>query len=147
MAKITLQKDNNKMMSLGKDAAVRIVCVRIFIFFLVAVLTATFFDYIKAEAMREFEFHQSTLPIITYASGAALLLSAVYLVITLVKKIDTSAHYVTPTMLVAIFGYLLGFALFYDKFRVAPSFFYTLTAIACVLVIVYYVYIVLLYKK
>ena len=147
MARFTLQKNNNKMASLSKDVAGRIVFVRILIYFLVGFLTATFFDYVKGEAMREFEFHQSTLPILIYVAAGALVLSAAYLIFTLIKKLDTSAHYVTPTMLAAISGYVLCFGLFYDKFRVAPSFFYTLTAIACVLVIVYYVYIVLLYKK
>ena len=147
MAKNNLQRKPNKMMSLTRDAAGRVVFVRILIFVLVAFFTASFFDYVRAEGMREFAFHQNTLPIILYVSGACLALSVIYLVFTFIKKIDTSAHYVTPTMLAAISAYVLAFAVFYDKIRSAPSFFYTLSAIACVLVIVYYVYIVLLYKK
>ncbi len=147
MANNNLQRKPNKMMTLNREAAGRVVFVRILIFVLVAFITASYFDYVKAEAMREFEFHQNTLPIILYVSAACLLLSAGYLVFTIIKKIDTSAHYVTPTMLAAISAYVLAFAVFYDKIRMAPSFFYTLSAIACVLVIVYYVYIVLLYKK
>jgi len=148
MARLTFQKENNKMMSLSKDAAGRIVFVRILIFILVAFITASSFDYVRSQGNNlEFEFYKNTLPIIAYVSAAFLVLSVVYLIVTLVKRIDTSAHYVTPMMLVAISAYVLAFAVFYNKFRVAPSFFYTLSAIACVLVIVYYVYIVLLYKK
>ena len=148
MAKNNLQRKPNKMMTLSRDEAGRIVFVRIILFVLVAFATLTFFDNARRSGdNREFEFVMDTLPIILYVSGACLALSVIYLVFTLIKKIDTSAHYVTPTMLTAFSAYVLMFAAFYGKFRMAPSFFYTLSAIACVLVIVYYVYIVLLYKK
>ena len=147
MAKFNFQKNTNKMMTLTREQASGVVFVRILIFVLTAFITASYFDYVKAEAMREFNFHQNILPIMLYVSGACLALSVAYLVFTLIKKIDTSAHYVTPSMLAAVSAYVLAFAVFYDKIRTAPSFFYTLSAIACVLVIIYYVYIVLLYKK
>ena len=147
MANFIFNKTGNKMMSLSKDDAGKIVTFRSIIYIIIAFISASTFDYVKAEAMREFNFHQNVLPIIGYVSGGLLVLSLAYLVITVVKKIDTSAHYVTPAMLSAIFAYVLGTVLLYDKFRVAPTFFYAFTAIACVLVILYYVYIVLFYKN
>jgi hypothetical protein len=55
----------------------------------------------------------------------------------------------TPAMICAISVYLaiLTNSFFYTRFRQSPYLFYTLTIIASVLFVVYYVYTVLLYKK
>ncbi len=143
--KTTLQ--NNKMMSLSKDDAGVIITARILIVVIIGLITASLFDYVKGEANREFAFRMNIYPVLLGVFAGLLVLSIAYWIFTSLKKIDTSAHVATPGMLTVIFAYLLTAILFYDKFRTSPTFFYTLTAIGCVLVGVYYIYIILLYKK
>ncbi len=73
--------------------------------------------------------------------------AVIYLVVTLVRKTDTSAHWVTPLMLTAVALYLTVTALFFDKFWVFPPMFYVMTVIVSLLFAVYYIYTILLYKK
>ncbi len=143
--KTTLQ--NNKMMSLSKDDAGVIITARILIVVIIGLITASLFDYVKGEANREYFFRMDIHPVLLGVFAGLLVLSIAYWVVTALKNIDTSAHVVTPGMLTVIFAYLLSAVVFYDKFRTSPTVFYTLTAIGCVLVAVYYIYIILLYKK
>ncbi len=137
----------NKMASLSKNEAGRIVLFRILIIILADIIVGSLFDYVKGEANRELFFHQSILPVLQIAFGVVLGLSVVYLILTLVKKIDTSAHYMTPAMITALSLYLFVTVMFYDRFRGVPFLFYTMTVIASVLFAVYYIYTILLYKK
>lgn len=135
------------MASLSKNEAGRIVLFRILIIILADIIVGSLFDYVKGEANRELFFHQSILPVLQIAFGVVLGLSVVYLILSLVKKIDTSAHYMTPAMITALSLYLFVTVMFYDRFRGVPFLFYTMTVIASVLFAVYYIYTILLYKK
>ena len=137
----------NKMASLSKNEAGRIVLFRILIIILADIIVGSLFDYVKGEANRDLFFHQSILPVLQIAFGVVLGLSVVYLILSLVKKIDTSAHYMTPAMITALSLYLFVTVMFYDRFRGVPFLFYTMTVIASVLFAVYYIYTILLYKK
>lgn len=137
----------NKMSSLSKNEAGRIVLFRILIIILADIIVASLFDFVKGEANRELFFHESLLPTFQIVFGVALGLSLVYLAITLLKRIDTSAHYMTPAMITALALYLFVTAMLYDRFRGVPILFYTMTVIASVLFVVYYIYTILLYKK
>lgn len=135
------------MSSLSKNEAGRIVLFRILIIILADIIVASLFDFVKGEANRELFFHESLLPTFQIVFGVALGLSLVYLAITLLKRIDTSAHYMTPAMITALALYLFVTAMLYDRFRGVPILFYTMTVIASVLFVVYYIYTILLYKK
>lgn len=137
----------NKMMSLDKGKAGRIVLFRILIIILTDIIVATLFDFVKSDAAREYAFHINVHTPLKYVSAVILVLAAVYFVITLVKKIDTSAHYMTPAMAAAVAVYLFLTVIFYEQFRTTPFLFYTMTVIASVLFAVYYIYTILLYKK
>ncbi len=137
----------NKMASLSKNEAGRIVLFRILIIILADIIVGSLFDFVKSEANRELFFHQSILPVLQIAFGVVFGLSVVYFILTLVKKIDTSAYCMTPAMISALSLYLFVTVLFYDRFRGVPILFYTMTVIASVLFAVYYIYTILLYKK
>ena len=81
-----------------------------------------------------------------YVFGGLLVLSLVYLAITFIKKIDTSAHVMTPGMITALSFFLFVSAMFYDKFRITSYLFYTIMIIGSVLFILYYIYTLLLYR-
>ena len=78
---------------------------------------------------------------------ALLACAVVYLVVTLARKTDTSAYWVTPAMLTAVALYLAVTVLFFDKFWVFPPVFYVMTVIVSLLFAVYYIYTILLYRK
>jgi len=138
---------DNKMMALGKDKAKQIVTIRILIIIFADILVCSLFDFVRGDIMRELYFHNNVHPVLMYVFGALLVLSAAYFAVTLIKKIDTSAHIMTPLMVVALCLYLFVSVLFYDQFRMTPFLFYTMTVIASVLFAVYYVYTIIFYKK
>lgn len=147
MAKSTNVSVGASVSNIKKGSAVRIVVARLLIIIFVDVLVSSMFDFVRAEASREYSFYFSVLPILKIVFGVLLAASAAYLVITLVKKIDTSAYYITPAMITAVCLYLFVTAMFYNQFRVSPFLFYTMTVIVSVLFAVYYIYTLLLYRK
>ncbi len=145
--KMSAANPTNKMMALNKGKAGRIVLFRVLIIILTDIIVSTLFDFVKADAAREYAFHMNVHTPLKFVTAVLLVLAAVYFVITLVKKIDTSAHFMTPAMITAAALYLFVTTMFYEQFRTTPFLFYTMTVIASVLFAVYYIYTILLYKK
>lgn len=145
--KINAASAANKMMSLDKAKAGRIVFFRVLLIILTDIIVSTLFDFIKSEAMRHLTFHRSIQTPLTIAFGVVLVLAAIYFAVTVVKKIDTSAQYITPAMITAVALYLFVTTMFFDQFATTPFLFYTMTVIVSVLFAVYYIYTILLYKK
>ena len=134
-------------MSLSKGKAGRIVFIRILIIILVDVIVSSLFDFVGSEAMRELEFHRHIHTPLKYVLAVLLVLSIAFLVYTLIKKIDTSAWFMTPVMITAVCLYLFVTAMLYERFRTTPFLFYTMTVVVSVLFAVYYIYTILMYKK
>ena len=138
----------NKMMSLPKDKASTIVAIRILIILLVDIAVGCALSTLsKLEPSEGLYFQFSVLPIVKYVCAALVLLAAVYAVIMIVKKVDTSAHIMTPLMIFAVALYLAVTAAFLDRFIAAPYLFWTMTIVVSVLFAVYYIYTILMYKK
>lgn len=142
-----VNKNANKMNTLGKMEAGRIVLFRILIIVLADIIVGSLFDFVKADAMRELAFHLNVHPVLKVVFGAVLALAAVYFVVMLVKKVDTSAHIMTPEMVLGLALFLFMTAMFYDHFRNTPFLFYTIMVIGSVLYAVYYIYTIMLYKR
>jgi hypothetical protein len=142
-----VNKNANKMNTLGKMEAGRIVLFRILIIVLADIIVGSLFDFVKADAMRELAFHLNVHPALKVVFGAVLALAAVYFVVMLVKKVDTSAHIMTPEMVLGLALFLFTTAMFYDHFRNTPFLFYTIMVIGSVLYAVYYIYTIMLYKR
>ena len=145
--KMPLISNSNKMSSLDKNNAGKIVRIRILILLITDIIVSFLFNFIKSEAMREYFFHMTLQTPLKFISGAILVLAVAYLIFTYVKKIDTSAHFITPAMIATISLYLFATIMFFEPFRTTPFLFYTLTVIVTVLFVVYYIYTILLYKK
>lgn len=140
----------NKISRLKKDDAGKIIFWRILIIVIVDLLVASAFDYlIHSPAEVEYNFYMNIRPVLCIVFWALFALSVAYYVLTIIKKMDTSAHIMTPAMITACTLYLsiMTTGFLYDMFKMTPYLFYTMTIIASVLFAVYYVYTVLLYKK
>ena len=137
---------NRKIASMNKGEVSALIFTRILIIFAVDVIIAYLFDFVKNDAEREFFFHMNVNTPLKYVFGGLLVLSLVYLAITFIKKIDTSAHVRTPGMITALSFFLFVSAMFYDKFRNTSYLFYTIMIIGSVLFILYYIYTLLLYR-
>lgn len=135
------------MTSLNKSGACRIVFFRILIIIVADIIVSYLFGFINSDASRQYAFHMDIQTPVTIVFGILTALAVAYLVVTKVKKIDTSAQYMTPVMIAAAALYLLITAVFFDSFTTSPFLFYTMTVIASVLFAVYYIYTILLYKK
>lgn len=136
------------MSTLNKNKAGRIVLARIILFVLTEILVSALFGFVRNSGNNlELGFYLHVLPVLRIVFGILFALALVYFVLTLVKKKDTSACIVTPAMILIATAHLFITAMLYNQFRITPFLFYTLTAIACVLLAVYYIYTILLYKK
>jgi len=142
-----INKNANKMNTLGKMEAGRIVLFRILIIVLADIITGSLFDFVKAEATRELAFHLNVHPVLKVVFSVVFALAAIYFVVMLVKKVDTSAHIMTPEMVLGLAFFLFTSAMFYDHFRNTPFLFYTIMVIGSVLYAVYYIYTIMLYKR
>lgn len=137
----------NKMTALDKAKVCRIVFFRALIILLVDIVVSSLFEFIKDDGNRHYVFHTDLQLPLTIAFGVLTVAAAVYLTVTFVKKIDTSAHYMTPLMVMASALYLFVTTVFFDQFAATPFLFYTMTVIVSVLFVVYYIYTNILYKK
>ncbi|MBQ3954997.1 MAG: hypothetical protein II680_03850 [Clostridia bacterium] len=152
-----MAKKNKKAVAAGgrlieqasRSKAGQIVLVRILAIVIVDVIVAMLFDFVGPHAAwdRASSFHEKVLPVLKIVFPALLLLAAVYLAVTLIRKTDTSAYWFTPAMLTAVALYLTVTVLFFDKFWVYPPLFYVMTVIVSLLFAVYYIYTILLYRK
>lgn len=139
-----------KISKMSKDDAGKIIFWRILIIAVVDLIVASLFDYIThSPAEVEGPFYMNVRPVLNIVFWALFALSVVYFIITIVKKIDTSAHVMTPEMISAgtLFLAVMTTGAFYNMFRITPYLFYTMTVIVSVLFAVYYIYTILLYKK
>ena len=138
----------NKMNTLSKNKAGRIVFFRILLIILADVIVSVLFESIRGSGNNlELSFYLHVLPVLRIVFGVLFAAALVYFIVTCVKKTDTSAYYVTPAMILALAAYLFVTALLYTQFHITPFLFYTMTIIVSVLFVVYYVYTILLYKK
>ena len=141
---------DTKISKLSKDDAGAIIFWRIVIIAALDLIVAALFHYVT-HSPAEFEapFYMNVRPVLAIVFWVLFALSVVYFIITIVKKIDTSAHIMTPEMISAATLYLavVNTGVFYNMFRTTPYLFYTMTMIVSVLFAVYYIYTILLYKK
>ena len=138
---------DSKMNSMSKSRAGQVVFVRILLIILTDIIVGNLFNFVRATGEREYVFYMKVLPVLRIVFAVLLAAAVCYLIITKVKKIDTSANWITPGMLTAGALYLTVTAFFYNQFRMTPVLFFTLTVVASVLFAVYYIYTILLYKK
>ena len=139
----------NNMATVSRAKAEEVVLVRILIIALVDIIVSMLFKSVgpRSSASRVTAFHMQVLPVLKIVFPALLLCAVVFLIVTLLKKIDTSAWWVTPVMLTAVALYLTVAVLFFDSFWNFPAMFYVMTVIVSVLFAVYYIYTILLYRK
>lgn len=145
--KKNLSVKNEKAGSLDKEKATRLVITRIIIIIIADLLVASAFRFINTNANRQYYFHFNVLPVLKYVVAALVVISAAYWIITLVKKVDTSTHVMTPFMIFAFCMFLAVTVAFFDRFANTPFLFWTMIIVASVLFAVYYIYNILFYKK
>ena len=139
-----------KVRTLKKNQAERLVFIRSVIIIVIALAVCAFFHRMThSPAEVESVYALQVCPVINWVFIGLFVLSGAYLVISWVTKLDTSAHFVTPAMLMAV---TLCLALItnlyvYQRFKMAPYLFYTLVVIVSILFIVYNIYTILLYRK
>ena len=141
-----------KINTLTKDEAGILVFARILTIIVVDIIVSSLFEAVRphegtvTDAMTAFF---KARPILVWVFGALLAAAVGYWIVTLVMKRDTSIDWVTPGMCVAVALYLFVSVLSYTQnaFWRFPPLFYVMTVIVSVLIAVYYVYTILLYRK
>ncbi len=137
---------------LSKDEAGSRVFMRILIILVVDIIVSSLFETVRphqnigSDAMTAFIRMR---PALVWIFGGLLAAAGIYWLVTLVFRIDTSAHWVTPAMLFAVALYLFVsvFDYTWNAFWRFPPLFYVMTLIVSVLFAVYYIYTIILYRK
>lgn len=144
MAKETMNVKKNRAGAAVQKNNTRIVVIRMLIMVAVDVLGISTLLSIRREAIVELAFVNHWLLPLTIVFGVGALLAAAYLTLTLVKKIDTSSHPVTPAMLfcIALFCFItcLVYKSAFGSVMIAAS------AVATALFLVYCLYMHIFYR-
>lgn len=122
----------------------RAVTARMAIMILVDLLGILALRAIGKDMSLELAFYQHWLMPLTVVFGVLTLLAAVYQVIAIVRKIDTSTHFVTPAMLLCIAAFCLVCCLLYT--RLIPMTIMIASAVGTVLFVVYCLYMHVFYR-
>jgi len=128
---------------LTKDEAGKVVTYRILIIVLADLILGSLLDYIRVDSTREYRFVFEVCPWLVWVCGAVWALSAIYLVFSLVKKMDTRRHPITPAMIFALCLFVFAVVLLYKS--ITMMMIISTMVIASVLFVLYYIYTNLLY--
>lgn len=128
---------------LSKDEAGKVVALRILIILLADIIIGSLLDFVRADATREYNFVFNVCPWLTWVFGVICAASAGYFVWSLVKKVDTRKHPMTPAMTFALCLFLFAIVLLYKYLTMVMIM--SAMVIASVLFAVYYIYTNLLY--
>ncbi len=128
---------------LSRDEAGKVVALRILIILLADIIIGSLLDFVRADATREYNFVFNVCPWLTWVFGVICAASAGYFVWSLVKKVDTRKHPMTPAMTFALCLFLFAIVLLYKYLTMVMIM--SAMVIASVLFAVYYIYTNLLY--
>ena len=128
---------------LSRDEAGKVVALRILIILLADIIIGSLLDFVRADATREYNFVFNVCPWLTWVFGVICAASAGYFVWSLVKKVDTRRHPMTPAMTFALCLFLFAIVLLYKYLTMVMIM--SAMVIASVLFAVYYIYTNLLY--
>ena len=128
---------------LSKDEAGKVVALRILIILLADIIIGSLLDFVRADATREYNFVFNVCPWLTWVFGVLCAASAGYFIWSLVKKVDTRKHPMTPAMVFALCLFLFAIVLLYKYLTMVMIM--SAMGIASVLFAVYYIYTNLLY--
>ena len=146
MAKQNLSRKNNKSMAktMSKKELSHIVSVRILIMAAVNLVGIATLLALRREAMVELAFVNYWLTPLAIVFGVLSALAAAYQVLAIVKKIDTTGHYVTPAMMLCVALFCLVACLMYKHVIVGTLILASI--IGTVLFSVYCLYVHIFYR-
>ena len=146
MAKQNLSRKNNKSMAktMSKKELSHIVSVRILIMAAVNLVGIATLLALRREAMVELAFVNYWRTPLAIVFGVLSALAAAYQVLAIVKKVDTTGHYVTPAMMVCIALFCLVACLMYKHVIVGTLILASI--IGTVLFSVYCLYVHIFYR-
>ena len=146
MAKQNLSRKNDRSIAknMSKKEISHIVSVRILIMAAVNLVGIATLLSLRREAMVELAFVNHWLMPLAIVFGVLSALAAAYQILAVVKKIDTTGHYVTPAMLLCIALFCLVACLVYKHVIVGTLI--LASVIGTVLFSVYCLYVHIFYR-
>ena len=146
MAKQNLSRKNDRSIAknMSKKEISHIVSVRILIMAAVNLVGIATLLSLRREAMVELAFVNHWLMPLAIVFGVLSALAAAYQILAVVKKIDTTGHYVTPAMLLCIALFCLVACLVYKHVIVGTLILASI--IGTVLFSVYCLYVHIFYR-
>ncbi len=139
-----LNREKNSRASAANRKKTHAVLARMAIMVMLDVFGILALRSLNADISLELSFYQHWLTPLTVVFGVLTAAAVVYQVIAIVKKIDTSAHVVTPAMLIAIAAFCLVACLLYT--RLIPMTLMIASGVGTALFIVYCLYMHVFYR-
>lgn len=145
MAKSTgKRKNGGKKQVTAVKKPMQMVVIRMLAMVVLDIVGVSVLTSIRREAMVELAFVNHWLLPLTVLFGVLSAVAAVYLLLSVVKKMDTSRHPVTPMMLLCVCLFCLLACLVYKW--VLPSAIVIASVVATVLFLVYCLYMHIFYR-
>ena len=129
--------------ALTREEAGTVVTYRVLIIVLADIIMGTLLDFIHFDSHRETTFVFKLCPILIWVFGSLTVAALAYLIWSVVKKVDTRRHPMTPFMIFALCLFLFAVTLLYKS--LTPVMILSVMIIASVLFVLYYIYTNLLY--
>ncbi len=128
----------------GKDKNSSVVTARMAIMVLLDIIAILALSALQRDGRRELQFYEHWLTPLTVVFGVLTLAAVAYQIVVIAKKINTSAHVITPAMIicVALFGLLS--CLLYT--RLIPMTIIIASVVSTVLFVVYCLYMHVFYR-
>ena len=135
----------------GKSAAAaekkknsRVAAGRMGIMILADIVAICILSALHSSGRRELYFYENWLVPLTVAFGVLSLAAVIYQIVVIVKKIDTSGHYVTPAMILCVVLFAFISCLLYT--RLIPTTIMIASVVSTVLFVVYCLYVHVFYR-
>ncbi len=137
-------KNGKSSLSVRKKKNSNVAAGRMAIMILADIIAICILSALHSSGQRELRFYENWLVPLTVVFGVLSLASVIYQVVVIVKKMDTSGHYITPAMLLCVTLFAFISCLLYT--RLIPTTIMIASVVATVLFVVYCLYVHVFYR-
>ncbi len=137
-------KTGKQVLSGGAKTSSNVAAGRMAIMILTDIVAICILSALQSSGQRELQFYENWLLPLTVAFGVLTLAAVIYQTVVIVKKVDTSGHYVTPAMILCVVLFAFIACLLYS--RLIPTTIMIASVVSTVLFVVYCLYVHVFYR-
>ncbi len=138
------KKNGKHTLPVSKKKNSSVAAGRMAIMILADIIAICILSALHGNGRLELEFYENWLMPLTVVFGVLTVAAVVYQIVVIVKKVETSGHYVTPAMILCVVLFGLLSCLLYTK--LIPTTIMIASVVATVLFVVYCLYMHVFYR-